>query len=85
MTRKQTDAANSKKTEAKNNDQKEKIVTAEEKQQLLENMKETMHDLGRLPGIVMAPIVAFVSAKYENIPEERRQHLQQILEDIRHE
>lgn len=48
---------------------KDNIVTPDDKQVLIDDLKKTMHDMGRIPAIVMAPIIAYVASQYEKIPE----------------
>ncbi|USN55607.1 MAG: hypothetical protein H6765_03295 [Candidatus Peribacteria bacterium] len=74
-----------KKTSASNDQGKKGIVKPEEKQKLIDELKSTMHDLGRLPGLVVAPVIAFVSSKYEHIPEKRREKLAEIVHNLREE
>lgn len=59
------------------------IVTTDDKKAILADMKDTMKDMGRLPRLIMAPIIGFVASKYEKIPQSRREHLQQILSQIK--
>ncbi|MDP2669500.1 MAG: hypothetical protein Q8O99_00345 [bacterium] len=63
--------------------QSNKLISPEEKQALLTRLTSTMHDLGRLPGLIFAPVIAFVSTHYAKIPTERKGHLQKILDEIK--
>lgn len=65
------------------NHQHDAFASREEKQALLTKLTATMHDLGRLPGLIFAPVIAFVSAHYAKIPTERKGHLQKILDEIK--
>jgi len=42
-----------------------------------------MRDLGRIPRMIMAPVITYIASKWEHIPEERRNHLQKIVRDIK--
>lgn len=49
----------------------------------MDDLKKTMHDMGRIPSMLMAPVITYIAAKWETIPEERRGHLQRIVHDIK--
>lgn len=68
---------------AKKQKQKNALSSQEEKDALLASLKQTMHDLGRLPWLIFAPVIGYVSAHYAKIPEERKSHLQNILDEIK--
>ena len=59
------------------------FVSQEEKDALLTSLKSTMHDLWRLPWLIFAPVISYVSAHFAKIPEERRSHLKNILDEIK--
>lgn len=67
---------NSSASEATSN--KDTVVTPDDKQVLIDDLKKTMHDMGRIPAIIMAPIITYVASQYEKIPEGRRKKLQEI-------
>lgn len=58
-------------------------MSSNEKDALLTDLHSTMNDLGRVPGLIFAPIIAYVSAHYAKIPAERKGHLQNILDEIK--
>ena len=68
---------------AKKQKHKKTVVRPEEKDALLASLKQTMNDLGRLPGLIFAPVIAYVSAHYTKIPDERKSHLKNILDEIK--
>lgn len=68
---------------AKKQKHKSTLASQEEKAALLASLKQTMHDLGRLPWLIFAPVIGYVSAHYAKIPEERKSHLQNILDEIK--
>jgi len=59
------------------------ITTNEEKEELVGDLKKTMKDVGRIPGIIFAPVIAYVSTKYDKIPEDRRKKLKSIVDSIK--
>jgi type IV secretory pathway VirJ component len=61
----------------------DKVVTPDDKQVLIDDLKKTMHDMGRIPAILMAPVIAYVSSQYEKIPESRRATLQTIVTTLK--
>jgi len=67
----------------KTDKQAEKIIQQLEKEQLLNELKTTLQDLGRIPRLVMAPVVLYVSQKYDNIPAERKEYLQKIITNLK--
>lgn len=56
------------------------IVTSMDKEQLVSGLKQTMKDVGKLPWMFLAPVIAYVSSKYESIPEWRRKKLEEIVQ-----
>lgn len=65
------------------NSSPEWIVEKTDKDVILEDLKKTMHDMGRIPRMLMAPVITYIASKRETIPEERRSHLQKIVHDIK--
>ena len=68
---------------AKKQKQNAAFTSQEEKDALLASLKTTMHDLGRLPWLIFAPVIGYVSAHYAKIPDERKSHLKNILDEIK--
>jgi hypothetical protein len=68
---------------AKKQKQYNALTSQEEKDALLASLKKTMHDLGRLPWLIFAPVIGYVSAHYAKIPDERKSHLKNILDEIK--
>ncbi len=64
-------------------EKKDNVVTPDDKQVLIDDLKKTMHDMGRIPAIIMAPIIAYVASQYEKIPEGRREKLQTIAASLK--
>lgn len=64
-------------------EKKDNVVTPDDKQVLIDDLKKTMHDMGRIPAIIMAPIIAYVASQYEKIPEGRREKLQAIAASLK--
>lgn len=61
----------------------EQLVEKTDKEIILDDLKQTMRDLGRIPRMIMAPVITYIASKWEHIPEERRSHLQKIVRDIK--
>lgn len=59
------------------------VVEKSDKEVILDDLKKTMHDLGRIPRMLMAPVITYVASKWDTIPQERRQHLQRIAHDLK--
>lgn len=59
------------------------IASQKEKDKLVWELKQSMQHLGKLPSMVMAPIIAFVSSQYEKIPKERRKKLGDISKNMK--
>lgn len=55
------------------------MVSSMDKEQLVSGLKQTMKDVGKLPWIFLAPVIAYVSSKYDSIPESRRKKLEEII------
>lgn len=76
-TRKKTSAI--KKTTTRKRAVKKEVVTAMNKEQLVSGLQRTMKDMGKLPWMLLAPVIAYVSTKYESIPAARRKKLEEIV------
>ncbi len=63
--------------------QAEQLAQKTDKEIILDDLKQTMRDLGRIPRMIMAPVITYIASKWEHIPEERRNHLQKIVRDIK--
>lgn len=63
--------------------QAEQLAQKTDKEIILDDLKQTMRDLGRIPRMIMAPVITYIASKREHIPEERRNHLQKIVRDIK--
>jgi hypothetical protein len=59
------------------------FVTPEDKKALLTSLSSTMQDVWRLPWLIFAPVLAYVSAHFAKIPDERKSHLKNILDEIK--
>ncbi len=59
------------------------IASTKEKEALIWDMKQSMQHLWKLPSMIMAPIIAFVSSQYEKIPKERRKKLGSISKNMK--
>ena len=70
-------------TASKKKKANDKIVQDSEKKEFLDQMKSSVKDLGRLPRMLFSPVIAFVSTRWEKIPESRRKHLQDIIDNIK--
>lgn len=55
------------------------MVTAMDKEQLVSGLQKTIKDMGKLPWIFLAPVITYVSSKYDSIPESRRKKLEEIV------
>lgn len=75
--------AQTKKKTAKKESTAKAVVTQQDKDALIKDLKETTQQLGRLPRLMLAPIVWFVAQKYDAIPNNRRKQLQKIVKDIK--
>lgn len=58
-------------------------VSSQDKEELLADLRKSMKDLGRIPRMLMAPIIAFVASKWDSLPTERKEQLQKISNDIK--
>ena len=59
------------------------FTSQQEKDALLTSLTSTMQDVWRLPWLIFAPVIAYVSAHFAKIPEERKSHLKNILDEIK--
>lgn len=57
----------------------EGIVTSMDKEQLVTGLKKTIQDMGKIPWIFLAPVITYVSSKYDSIPQSRRKQLEDIV------
>ena len=67
---------------------KKKLTAKEEaaqKEKLIADLKETLKEAGRIPGLIFAPVVAFIAKKYDTIPKERRAWLDKVITKIKTE
>lgn len=72
-------ASPTKKTSTRKKTVKKDIVTTMNKEQLISWLQRTMKDMGKLPWMFLAPVIAYVSTKYESIPAARRKKLEEIV------
>jgi hypothetical protein len=68
-----------KKTSTRKKTVKKDIVTTMNKEQLVSWLQRTMKDMGKIPWMFLAPVIAYVSTKYESIPAARRKKLEEIV------
>lgn len=59
------------------------LWTQEEKEEIIADLKKSLKDLGRIPGLIFAPVIAYIAAKYEKIPENRRYKLKEVSDGIK--
>lgn len=59
------------------------LTTQEEKEMLMNDLKKTLKDVGRLPRLIFAPVIAYIWSKYEKIPADRREKLQEIVASMK--
>jgi hypothetical protein len=58
-------------------------VSAADKESLIKDLRQSMQDLWRLPRLLLAPVIAFIGAKRDKLPKERRESLQKIATTIK--
>jgi len=59
------------------------VVKSTEKKELIADLKTSMKSMWRLPWLIMAPVILFVSKRYESIPADRRKSLKWISKKIK--
>lgn len=78
--------ATTKKTTAKKKSSKtkeDKAIHWADKEVFMTDVKRTIHDLWRLPSLLLAPVVAYINSSYDKIPQERKKYLQNILHEAK--
>jgi hypothetical protein len=49
------------------------IMTKDERQNIGEDMKKSVRDIGRIPYLLILPLINLIQSQYDKIPESRRQ------------
>jgi hypothetical protein len=59
------------------------IMTKDERQNIGEDMKKSVRDIGRIPYLLILPLINLIQSQYDKIPESRRQWFARMAKDIK--
>ncbi len=59
------------------------VIKSTEKKELLQELKTSMKSMGRIPSLIMAPVILFVNKRYDSLPADRKKSLKWISKKLK--